>query len=312
VTSPFSLSVVVPVYNAERSLGELVQRLLGTLKARATRFEIVLVNDGSRDSSWRVITELASAHPEVRGIALMRNYGQQNALLAGIRAAREPIIVTLDDDLQHPPEEIPRLLDALEGHDVVYGAPDRHAQGMLRGVASYSTKLVLQGAVGVEVARQASPFRAFRTAIRDAFAGYTSPAVSIDVLLSWAASSYAIVRVRHDARRYGRSNYDLRRLAIHTLDLMTGFSTLPLQIASLLGFALTLFGVAVLVYVLVRFIVEGGSVPGFPFLASIIAIFSGAQLFVLGIIGEYLARVHFRLMDKPTYVVKMETGSHHK
>jgi undecaprenyl-phosphate 4-deoxy-4-formamido-L-arabinose transferase len=145
--------------------------------------------------------------------------------------------------------------------------------------------------------------------VSEAFANYQSPFVSIDVLLTWGTTRFAAVPVRHDPRRIGKSNYTFRKLVTHALNMMTGFSVLPLQLASLMGFGFALFGLLMLVYVLGRYLIQGGSVPGFPFLASAIAIFSGAQLLVLGIIGEYLARMHFRMMEKPTYVIRQRVYS---
>lgn len=304
-----TVSVVVPVYNGAASLDALVQRLVSTLSASALCYELILVNDGSRDGSWSCIVDLSERLDSVRGIDLMRNYGQHNALLCGIRAARYDVIVTIDDDLQNPPEEIPRLLAALEeGHDVVYGAPHREQHGFLRDAASRITKMVLQGSMGAETARKISAFRAFRTPLRDAFGSYQSPFVSVDVLLTWGTTRFAAIGVRHDPRREGRSNYTLRKLLVHAASMMTGFSTLPLQIASIVGFAFTILGIAVLLYVLARYFLDGGGVAGFPFLASIIAIFSGAQMFALGVIGEYLARMHFRTMERPVYAVRQKIG----
>jgi undecaprenyl-phosphate 4-deoxy-4-formamido-L-arabinose transferase len=165
------------------------------------------------------------------------------------------------------------------------------------------TKLALQNAMGSETARSVSAFRAFRTSVRDAFGGYHGPFVSIDVLLTWGTTRFSAVEVRHDPRKEGTSNYTFRSLLSHAVNMMTGFSTLPLQVASIIGFSFAMFGVVILAYVIGRTWINGGSVPGFPFLASIVAIFSGAQMFALGIMGEYLARMHFRLMQKPTYVV---------
>lgn len=300
-----AVSVVVPVHNSAGSLLLLAARVETVLNSLGCPFELILVDDCSRDESWRVIQELAAKSPTVRGMVLMRNYGQHNALLCGIRAAKTDVIVTLDDDLQHPPEEIPKLLEKLaEGHDVVYGTPVKGQHGLWRNLASWITKLALKRAIGAETARYVSAFRAFRTDLREAFATYQSPFVSIDVLLTWGGGRFTAVPVRHDARVIGVSNYSFRRLVTHALNMMTGFSMVPLQLASLVGFFFTLFGFGVLVYVLGRYLVEGSSVPGFPFLASLIAIFSGAQLFALGVIGEYLARIHFRILDKPPYTVR--------
>jgi glycosyltransferase involved in cell wall biosynthesis len=299
-----SISVVTPVYNGEASIAELCRRLGEVLPRVSRQHELILVNDGSRDRSWEVISELSSQSSTVRGLNLMRNYGQHNALLCGIRAAKYEVIVTMDDDLQHPPEEIPRLLARLEdGFDVVYGAPKAQQSGLMRALASRITRLALSTAIGSEIAKNVSAFRIFRTRMREAFADYHSPFVSIDVLLTWATTRFGAISVPFQPRHSGSSNYTFGKLARHALDMMTGFSTAPLQLASLIGFSCTLFGIGIFFYVFVRYCLEG-SIPGFPFLASIIAIFSGAQLFALGVIGEYLARMYFRSMKRPAYVVR--------
>jgi glycosyltransferase involved in cell wall biosynthesis len=305
-----SVSVVVPVFNAAQTLEPLVARLAAALAAAAGGFEILLVDDGSRDGSWQAIRDLAARDPRVRGMRLMRNHGQHNALLVGIRAARGETIVTIDDDLQNPPEEIPKLLARLEqGADVVYGTPaERREDDLWRRAGSSLVRWILRSVLGTDVARTVSSFRAFRTRLRDAFADYASSFVSIDVLLTWGTSRFASVTVEHHGREAGRSNYTLARLVLTALDVMTAFSTRPLRLASLVGFAFTLFGMAVLAWVVGRYVWLGYSMPGFPFLASVIAIFSGAQLFALGIIGEYLARVHLRSMGRPTALVRETTG----
>ena len=302
------ISVIVPVYNGELTVPNLVSTLGSVLPQCCRHYELVLVNDASSDRSWEVIRGLAETHSWVRGISLLRNYGQHNALLCGIRAARYDTLVTMDDDLQNPPEEVPKLLAKLEeGYDVVYGVPDHQQHGLLRDLASLITKTILRNAMGAETARNVSAFRAFRARVREAFRDYHGPFVSIDVLLTWGTTRFGTLRVRHDARRAGVSGYTLHRLILHALNMLTGFSVLPLQIASVIGFACTLFGILVFAYVIGRYLVQGSPVPGFPFLAAIIAIFSGAQLFALGIIGEYLARMHFRMMERPAYIVRLTT-----
>jgi undecaprenyl-phosphate 4-deoxy-4-formamido-L-arabinose transferase len=304
------ISVVIPAYNAELSLRPLMARLAPVLESTGKPYEVIVVNDGSRDGSWGVIGELASSSRSLRAFNLMRNYGQHNALLCGVRMVRYDVTVTIDDDLQHPPEEIPKLLAKLsEGHDVVYGVPQAEQHGILRNLTSVVTKLALQATMGAEVARKVCAFRAFRTQVRDSFANFQGSFVSIDVLLTWGTNRFAAIPVRHDPRRYGASNYTWRKLAVHALNMMTGFSTWPLRLASLVGFVFTLFGIAVLIFVLVRFVIQGNPVPGFPFLASVIAIFSGAQLFSLGIIGEYLGRVHARTMERPSYSIRAQVQS---
>lgn len=300
-----SASIIIPVYNSEKSLPLLTDQLARELPGIFDKYEVILINDGSRDQSWQVIKHLSARYPWIKGINLMRNYGQHNALLCGIREANGDLIVTMDDDLQHPPEEIKVLLSELDrGFSVVYGKPKKEQHNLWRDLASQVTKIALQSAMGAETARNVSAFRIFRTELREAFNHYNGPFPSIDVLLTWGTTSFSAVDVRHEPRKFGASNYTFARLVRHAMNMMTGFSTLPLQFASLIGFVFTAFGLIVFLYVIIRYIVEGGSVPGFPFLASIIAIFSGAQLFALGIIGEYLARMHFRLMERPTYTIR--------
>jgi glycosyltransferase involved in cell wall biosynthesis len=302
------ISAVIPVYNSAEMVATLVERIESVLEPLADAFEIVLINDGSRDASWERIAELAAKNPRVRGLNLMRNYGQHNALLAGIRAARYEVIATLDDDLQNPPEEIPRLLEKMaEGYDVVYGCPREEKHGILRDLASVVTKQAMTGVLGAETARYISAFRVFHTRLRDAFAAYGSPYVSVDVLLTWGTSRFTHVIVEHSARRAGASNYTVRKLIRHTFNMMTGFSTLPLKLASLMGFLFTLFGAVLFLYVMVRWLISGSTVPGFPFLAAAITIFSGVQLFTLGIMGEYIGRIHVRTQNQPSYQIREQT-----
>lgn len=297
------LSIVVPVYNSEPILPSLI-RCLGDECGKGGDFEVILVNDGSVDGSWEVIRELACHYPFVRSFNLLRNFGQHNALLCGIRAARFDRIVTMDDDFQNPPDQIPKLLAKLdEGYDVVYGTPMEGQHGIWRNLASAVTKLALRSAMDARTARHVSAYRAFRTEIRRGFSEYRSPSVSIDVLLAWGTRRFSSIPVRHDAREAGQSNYTFGKLLAHAANMMTGFSTLPLQLASVIGFVFTLFGITLLGYLLLTYLIYGRAVPGFTFLASVIVIFSGAQMFALGIIGEYLARMHFRTMERPAYVV---------
>jgi glycosyltransferase involved in cell wall biosynthesis len=302
------VSVVIPVYNSADILPFLLERLAAALAKLEKPYEVILVNDGSRDHSWGRIVELAGRYPFVRGFDLMRNFGQHNALLAGTRAARFDVVVTMDDDLQHPPEEIAKLLAALTSDkDVIYGVPEVLPHSAGRNLASRLTKLVLQRAMGAEIASRVDAFRAFRTQVRQAFANFVGIHISLDVLLTWGTTRFGMVNVDHHPRRIGKSNYDFRKLTTHALNMMTGFSTLPLQLASMLGFGTTVLGLLVLAYVLARVFVENAAPAGFPLLVSIISIFSGAQLVALGIIGEYLARVHTRSLDRPPYVLRGTT-----
>ena len=299
------ISFVVPVYRSAQCLPELYSRLCTEYDLSLNAFEIIFVDDCGGDNSWEVIKALAAKDPRVRGFLMSRNYGQHNALLCGIREALGEIIVTLDDDLQHPPEEIHKLLRQLEcGYDVVYGSPYREQHGFMRNLASKVTKMALQVAMGTINAKQVSAFRVFRTNLRDAFSEYWSPTVNIDVLLTWGTTNFSAIRIIHHERKYGNSGYTLSKLTRHALNMITGFSILPLQFASLIGVFFAFVGLFILTYVLIRWLLEGTVVPGFVFLSSIITIFSGAQLLALGLIGEYISRIHLRTMKRPPYFVR--------
>jgi len=301
-----NISVVVPVYRGETLIEPLVERLAKALPKFSKEYEVLLVNDGSPDNSWFIIQGLTRKYKWVLGIRLMRNYGQYNATLCGVRHAQYEVTVTIDQDLQHPPEEIPVLLKELQkGFDVVYGAPKQLPQGFFRNLITANTKRILASVMGVPSVKNISAFRVFRTELRNASTNFRGPGLTLDILLSWGTTRFTSVRV--DIKEAVKSNYSFWSLVKVTILILTGYSTMPLRLASWIGFVMTLFGLGVFVYVLAIYF-RLGSLPGFPFLASIIAIFSGAQLFALGIFGEYLAHIFDRSMDRPAYVVQEMAG----
>jgi undecaprenyl-phosphate 4-deoxy-4-formamido-L-arabinose transferase len=300
-------SVVIPVYRGEHTLEPLVTRLANVLPACAQEFEILLVNDGSPDHSWDVIEALTRQYPWVRGIKLMRNYGQENATLCGIREARCDVIVTMDDDLQHDPSDLPRLIAKLnEGYDIVYGVPRVRRQVWWKSIFSAIVKRAISSVMGVKTIRDISAYKAFRAELKQAFDSINSPDVQIDVLLSWSATRFASIEIEEAPRAAGTSNYNLGKLIKVSLLVLTNYTTIPLRIASILGFLFTIIGFFVLLYVLIIYFTLG-SIPGFSFLVSAVTIFSGVQLFALGIIGEYLARMFERSSGRPPYVIQKTT-----
>ena len=306
-----AVSVVVPVYNGAPSLPELVERLFAVFDAAPFRLaEIVLVDDASADNSWGVIERLAADQPLVRGLALARNFGQHAALLAGIAECTGDVIVTMDDDLQHLPEEIPALLVGLTpDSDLVYGRAVEEEHTAFRNLTSRGAKWAVSAASGSEVARNVSGFRAFRAWLIPGLLAQHGPYVSLDVLLSWLTQRIGAVPVVMDQRRYGSSNYDVRRLIRHALTMLFGFSTVPLRVASYVGLALGLIGGLLFVFVIIQYLLSSSEVPGFAFLASAITAFSGAQLLALGVIGEYVARLYAGSTGRPAYVTRDVTPS---
>jgi glycosyltransferase involved in cell wall biosynthesis len=297
------VSVVCPVYCSEATLERLVDEICKALST-SFKFEIILVDDGSKDSSWAKIIQICDSNPYVHGIRLNRNFGQHSALLAGIRSAQYEVTVTLDDDLQNPPVEIPKLLNALTGGiDVVYGVGIKSEHSRWRKLTSVLIRRLFYLLLGYSEANQISSFRAFRTHLRNGFAGNLGPSISVDSLLTWSTESFKHVNVEHRKRLSGKSNYGMIRLVQHMINSATGYSVVPLRLATTLGSIVTIFGFVMFLWVTLRPLFTGASVPGFPLLAASLAIFSGTQLLVLGILGEYIGKMHFRVMNKPSYVI---------
>ncbi len=212
------VSVVVPVFNSEASLDELCERIGDTLDSASADWELILVNDGSLDGSWKRVVALSEERSQVRGIDLTRNWGQHNALLAGIHTARHEAIVTLDDDLQNPPEEIPSLLEVLRGDvDLVYGKPIAKRHALPRRIATKVVRGLVTAITAGRIPVDIGGFRAFRASLLDEVDREQGPSFAIDIPLTRAASHVAIVSVRHDPRRYGKSNYSFGTLSKHAL-----------------------------------------------------------------------------------------------
>lgn len=300
-----SVSVVIPCYRSAGTLERLVDRLVHVLGSRGDEYEVILVVDGSPDNTWDVASALADRVPAVRAVRLSRNYGQHSALIAGIRLARYATTVTMDDDLQHRPEEVPALLAALSpAVELVYGVPRIEEHGWMRSIASRSVKLAIGRGMKLEHAADISAFRAFHTYLRDAFALLKSPDVNLDVALSWATTRAASVRVEMDRRAEGGSNYTPQMLIRHALNMVLGYSVAPLRFVIYLGIACGLLGLGLLVVILVQYFSDNIKVAGFTTIASMIAIFSSAQLVALGVLGEYIGRIHGANAGRPTYVIR--------
>jgi glycosyltransferase involved in cell wall biosynthesis len=304
-----SISVVVPVYNGEKSLGELVERVKNVMQNIASKWELIMVNDGSKDESWKTIVELANKNNFVKGIDLTRNYGQHNAVITGIQTAQYEIIITMDDDLQHPPEEILKLVEKIEdGYDVVYGTPSNPKHNVVKNFASRFIKWIICLLMNNRDFLNITSFRAARASICEVFKGCNSYHTVIDPPLFWATDKIAAVYINHDLRKYGKSNFTFRKLFSHSIKMITVYSILPLQIASLLGFLFMLFGTTLFTYVMWNYFVNN-VVQGFTFIAATVSLFSGIQLFCLGIIGAYLAPIHLRSIGKPMSMIRKTTNN---
>lgn len=299
------LSIVVPVYNAAGTLDSLLERLTKTLDTITQSYEVILVDDGSRDDSWSVIQSLRMNYGDhLVAVQLMRNYGQHNTLMCGLGIARGEYVVTMDDDLQNPPEEIPKLLAHIKQHglDLVYGCPSNRNHAAWRNLGSsivwHFYRTVFRNPV------TPTPFRVMSHQLAHSVMFYDLNFTYLDGLLAWCTSRIAGVEVEHHARARGNSGYSLGKLLGLALNLYTNFSLIPLQIVGGLGFVTAASGFLVGIYYLFQFLASNIAVPGFASTIIAILILGGAQLLALGVIGEYLGRLHLNVNRKPQYVIR--------
>jgi glycosyltransferase involved in cell wall biosynthesis len=302
------LSIVVATYRSPETLKTLVSQI-SRVSCWTNRSEIVLVDDGNTDSTWLVINDITKGNKQVRGLRLQTNVGQHCALLCGIREAKNDIIVTLDDDLQNPPEEIPKMLNSLvqNNADVVIGVALPGGQSILRRWVTKASKKLMATSIGYRNAELISSFRMFRAELRDSFGSELGPQVSIDALLALATRSFSVVNVQHKRRETGSSNYTIRKLARFFSTTATSVSTAPLRLASRLGYLALVGALGLFLFTMVRRLLLGSAVTGFPFLVALIVAIGGLQLLLLGILGQYLGIIHFRVMRMPSYVVVERT-----
>ncbi len=296
---------MIPVYGSESTLQSLYERIVAVFAAREPSYEIIFVDDNSPDAAWDVLQQLAEADPlHVTAIRLMRNYGQHNALMCGFRQARGEVLVTLDDDLQNPPEEIPKLIAHLEAgdYDLVYGEYRRkqHTGGRNLGSVVVNTffRLVFRSRITV------TSFRAVRRELVQAILPYNLNFTFLDGLFAWNTQRIGQVIVEHHPRANGRSGYSLGKLITLALNLFTNFSLIPLQVASCVGFLAAVIGLATGANYLIQALLSNIMVPGYASIIVAVLVLGGLQLLALGIIGEYIGRVHLNINRKPQYTIR--------
>jgi undecaprenyl-phosphate 4-deoxy-4-formamido-L-arabinose transferase len=305
------LSLVIPVFNEEQSLPELIRRCLEVGRARGREFEIILVDDGSRDSSRAVIEAAGAANPEVTGVFLNRNYGQHAAVMAGFAQARGEVAVTLDADLQNPPEEIPRLLAKIEeGHDVVGSVRRRRKDTVFRKTVSRWVNGMVRAATKVDMHDYGCMLRAYRRPIVQALLDCRESTRFIPVLANSFALDPAEIEVDHAQRDAGASKYGLFRLLNLYLDLLTCMSTFPLRLASVMGIILSFVGLAAGLFIFAGRLIHGSAwaVDGTFTLFALAFVLLGGLYLGIGIVGEYLARLYNTSRNRPLYCVSRVVG----
>jgi undecaprenyl-phosphate 4-deoxy-4-formamido-L-arabinose transferase len=307
VKDKVAISVLVPILNEEESIRELHARLSKTLDALGRTYEIIYINDGSTDSTQEILEEFHSQDNHVRVVEFNRNYGQHMALFAGMERSQGEIVITIDADLQNPPEEIPRLVAKIdEGYEIVGTYRRQRQDSIFRTLPSYIVNKITARLVGVKLRDWGCMLRAYRRDIVDSMNMCGESAAFIPALAATFARKVAEIEVAHEARKKGTTKYSLFRLLHLNFDLMTGFSLLPIQFIGFLGVAIALVGVVFAVFLFIRRLMLGPEVEGVFTLFAINFVFMGVMIFALGIIGEYIGRIYQQVRGRPRFIVKKE------
>lgn len=306
---PVEHSVVIPVYNEEGNVRELAERLSAVLERTGKPFEIVFVDDGSRDQTSVLVRALAVADPRIKLVRFSRNYGQEAAVQAGILHASGRWIVQMDGDLQNPPEELDKLFAKRdEGFEIVYGVRTKRKDPLHRVVASKLMILVMRTILGIELPDDVTTFRVIDGRTARLIAGLPEKKKFFSALAVWTGARSATVDVAHAARVHGTTKYDLAKLVNHTFDLMVGFSTRPLRIIGIAGAVVALVGVGFGLFRIAQKLLGVDIAMGYTSLFSAIVILGGMQLMALSVIGEYIARIFIQTQGRPLYNVAETIG----
>jgi undecaprenyl-phosphate 4-deoxy-4-formamido-L-arabinose transferase len=296
-------SVVIPVFNEEGNLKPLYTRLTRIMRNLKKPYEIIFVDDGSSDRSFHILKDIYEKDKRVKIVRFTRNFGQHPAVMAGFNTASGEVIITLDADLQNPPEEIPKLIEKLdEGYEAVFGVFQERKHSAFRRAGSQFAKLVLSRVSPVETT-DLSGFRALRSYAVDQLKLLNEKSKFLDGLLCWMGYKVGTVEVQHDERYSGKTKYTPFKLVSLWLDMVVSFTDLPLKIATFGGLFIGIVGFALALFYIVRYFLYGFGVPGFATIVILITFFSGVQLFALGILGEYVGRMNKEVKNKPEYII---------
>jgi undecaprenyl-phosphate 4-deoxy-4-formamido-L-arabinose transferase len=305
------VSILIPVYNSEGTIGQLVEVLVDTLRPHYEALQVVLVNDGSQDRSHEVATGLVQRYPGiVTYLRLSRNFGEHNAVMCGLNHVAGDCVVIMDDDFQNPPGEVKALVDKLgEGHDVVYSCYERKQHNWFRNLGSRFNDWVATHVLKKPANLYLSSFKAMDAFLVQLVTRYEGPFPYLDGLILRFTTRIGTQLVRHAKREEGHSNYNLRRLARLWLNMLTTCSVTPLRLASVIGLGMSVIGVGLALFFIVSYLAGGLLLnqpipPGWASLIVCVTVFSGIQLSMLGVIGEYLGRLYLTENRLPQYAVR--------
>ena len=305
-----AFSIVIPVYNSARILPELHRRLTAVMRTLGKPYEIIFVDDCGRDSSWNVLQELATNDHTVTAIQLMRNAGQSNATLCGLAHARGGTIITMDDDLQHPPEEIPALIQALGPDvDVVMGVPKEKKHNWFRRLGSSAMHDINCYLLGKDRNLRFTSFRLMRGAVVEGLLTLRTLSPALGPMINSVTHRIINTTVQHDSRKEGRSGYTFRRLFSQTMSNLIGYSMLPLRLLAVMGGVGIILSVTFAVVLVARYLMGGINVPGWTSIALLLVLISGFNFFAFAIIGEYVLRILQRVNATPQYFVRSRVSS---
>jgi polyisoprenyl-phosphate glycosyltransferase len=302
-------SVVIPVYNEEANVRELVDRLVPVLERNQKSFEIVFVDDGSRDGTAAMVRAVSARDPRIKLIRFSRNYGQEAAVQAGILRASGRYVIQMDGDLQNPPEELDKLLAKRdEGYEIVYGVRTKRKDPLHRVVASRLMMWFMKRILSIELPEDVTTFRVIEGNTARLIAGLPEKKKFFSALAVWTGARSTTVPVGHAARAHGVTKYGLGKLINHTFDLMVGFSTRPLRIIGAGGAVVAMLGLAFGSFRIAQKLLGADITMGYTSLFSGIAILGGLQLIALSVIGEYIGRIFIQIQGRPLYNVAEEVG----
>jgi glycosyltransferase involved in cell wall biosynthesis len=308
-----SYSVVVPVFNEEGNVEALASRIAATMEKLGVEFEILFVDDGSRDRTPELLRRLSVADARVRVVRFTRNYGQEAAVEALYLNARGRWLIQLDGDLQNPPEEIPKLIEKKdEGYDVVYGVRENRQDSLFRVAASRAMQWGMRSMMEIELPEDVSTFRLMSAPIARLVAALPERRKFFSALIVWSGARIGTVRVKHAPRQVGSTHYGFAKLLNHTFDLIAGFSSKPLRYIGALGIAFALVGLGLGSWVITRKLLWDYGIMGWPSLFAAVVILGGVQLIATSVIGEYIARIYVQAQARPLYNIAERLNFHER